>query len=191
MRVALFGGSFNPPHVGHQLLALYVLETAPIDELWLVPTFQHAFDKPLVSFQDRCRMCLLAVQALGPRVRVSDVEAQLGGPSQTLRTVERLRLDHPDTAFSVVIGADLRGEVDTWFQAETLRRTVPFIEVGRAGQQIAGVAMPAISSTEIRAALAAGRDTAAWVPKTVLDYITSLGLYGSPQTMRGTVRKTT
>ena len=45
MRVALFGGSFNPPHVAHQLVALYVLETQPVDELWLIPCFQHPFEK--------------------------------------------------------------------------------------------------------------------------------------------------
>ena len=68
MRVALFGGSFNPPHVAHQLAALYVLETAPVDELWFVPAFEHAFGKPLAPFDDRLAMCELAAAALGPRV---------------------------------------------------------------------------------------------------------------------------
>ncbi len=49
-RVALFGGSFNPPHVAHQMVALYVLETQPVDELWFVPTYAHPFGKALVDY---------------------------------------------------------------------------------------------------------------------------------------------
>src|SRR4051812_26752381 len=66
MRVAIFGGSFNPPHVGHQLAALWVLETAGVDELWFVPAFVHPFEKALAPFEDRRRMCERAAAALGP-----------------------------------------------------------------------------------------------------------------------------
>lgn len=186
MRVALFGGSFNPPHVAHQLAALYVLETAPVDALWFVPAFQHPFDKPLAPFPDRFRMCELAAAAVGPRARVSDVESRLGGASRTLRTVRQLMADHPDASFSLVIGSDLVAETATWHGAAELRSLLPFIVVGRAGRPsatgsadvAAQVLMPAVSSTEIRAGIAAGRDVSGLVPKTVLDYITSRGLYG-------------
>src|SRR6266511_3514070 len=79
MRVGIFGGSFNPPHVGHQMLGLYVLETAAIDELWFVPAFRHALGKPLEPFGHRLKMCERAVAALGARARVSDVEGVIGG----------------------------------------------------------------------------------------------------------------
>jgi len=180
VRIALYGGSFNPPHVAHQLVALYVLETEPVAELWFMPAFQHAFDKPLEPFAERFRMCELAAAALGARARVCDIESRLGGPSRTLRTVEKLKEEHPGTEFSLVIGADLLSEVDNWYGADTLRRLVPLIVVGRAGVRGSGpVAMPSISSTEIRAALGSGQDARAWVPKSVLDYITSRGLYGT------------
>src|SRR5204862_8276407 len=81
VRVALFGGSFNPPHIAHQLAALYVLETAPVDELWFVPAYEHAFGKPLAAFDDRLAMCKLTAAALGARARVSDVERAIGGAS--------------------------------------------------------------------------------------------------------------
>ena len=132
-RVALFGGSFNPPHVGHQLVALYVLETAGVDQLWFVPTFQHPFHKALETFEDRRAMCERAVEALGPRARVSDVEARLGGSSLTLRTVQRLIQDHPGHAFSLIIGSDLVPETDSWHGIAELRRLVPFIVVQRGG----------------------------------------------------------
>jgi nicotinate-nucleotide adenylyltransferase len=185
MRVALFGGSFNPPHVAHQLAALYVLETAPVDALWFVPAHEHAFGKPLVAFDDRLAMCELAAGALGPRVRVSDVERALGGRSLTLRTVRRLTEMHPEHAFSLVIGSDLLGDVASWYGGDELARTIPFIVVGRAGTSLpAGsapaVAMPDVSSTAVRAALAAGQPVAGVVPRAVLDYICRKGLYKEP-----------
>ena len=179
MRVALFGGSFNPPHVAHQLAALYLLETQPIDQLWMIPCFRHPFEKELAPFADRMRMCELAAAALGPRVRVSDIEGRLGGESRTLQTVRALQADHADAAFAVVIGSDLEAEVDRWYGVEELRRRVSFLVVGRPG---AGgkhdVRMPAVSSTEVRERLRDGRSVEALVPRTVLDYIRQTGLYG-------------
>lgn len=177
MRVALFGGSFNPPHVAHQLVALYVLETQPVEEVWLVPCFRHPFDKPLERFDDRLAMCELAAAALGPRARVIDIERTLGGPSRTLRTVKALRAAHANTEFSLVIGADLEGEIATWHGAEELRQTVPFIVVGRAGHGGGPVAMPAVSSSEVRERLAHGAAVDALVPRSVLDYIRQRKLY--------------
>ena len=174
-RVVLFGGSFNPPHVAHQLAALYVLETEPVDELWLLPCFRHPFDKALEAFEHRFRMCEIAAAALGPRVRVSDVERRLGGESRTLRTVRQLKQDHPDVAFSLLIGSDLVEESRSWYGAEELRREVPFVVVGRAGASGAegarAVEMPAVSSTEVRRALRQGRRPSDLVPRAVLDYI--------------------
>lgn len=75
-RVALFGGSFNPPHVAHQLVALYALETQPIDELWFLPVWDHVFGKQLASYADRVAMCEHAAAALGPRVKVDRGEEE-------------------------------------------------------------------------------------------------------------------
>lgn len=191
MRVALFGGSFNPPHVGHQMAALYVLETAAVDALWFVPAFRHPFDKPLADFDDRMKMCELAAAALGPRARVSDIERELGGPSRTLRTVQTVRRRYPDDVFSLVIGSDLVGEVDSWNGAAELRRLISFVVVGRAGRGAdahprsgGAVDIPDVNSTEIRATIGTGRRPAGLVPKSVLDYIASRGLYGSPPPTR-------
>jgi nicotinate-nucleotide adenylyltransferase len=188
MRVALYGGSFNPPHIGHQLAALYVLETAEIDQLWLIPCFKHPFEKSLVPFEDRFRMCELAAAPLGPRACVSDVERELGQESRTLRTLRTLQARHPAHRFSLVIGADLVGETGDWYGAEELRQAAPFIVVGRAGVPPTagappGVEMPAVSSTEIRRALAGGEPVAGLVSRAVLDYIYARGLWqaGEPE----------
>ena len=179
MRIALYGGSFNPPHLGHELAALYVLETSAVDELWLMPTFQHPFDKALESFEDRLAMCRLAAAALGPRARVTDIERELGDESRTLRTVRKLQQDFPENAFCLVIGADLVAELPTWQESAELRRSVPFIVVGRAGfeKDDGRLALPRVSSSEVRAALAAGRPVDGLVSRAVVDYISRHGLY--------------
>jgi nicotinate-nucleotide adenylyltransferase len=172
MRVAFFGGSFNPPHVAHQFVALYVLETAAVDELWLVPCAKHPFDKVLAPFEHRLRMCELAAAALGPRVRVSDIEGRLGGESRTLLTLKALRAEYPDRDFHLVVGADIEPELRQWYGADELLRDIPRIVVGRSGfGRGDGLAMPAVSSTEVRGRIARGQSVAHLVPRQVDAYI--------------------
>src|SRR5438132_412880 len=82
-RVAVFGGSFNPPHVSHVLAVVYALSVAPIDAVLIVPVFQHPFSKELASFDDRLAMCQAAMGWI-PRTAISAVERELGGESLTL-----------------------------------------------------------------------------------------------------------
>jgi nicotinate-nucleotide adenylyltransferase len=182
MQVAFFGGSFNPPHVAHQLVALFVLETSPVDELWLVPCWKHPFDKALAPYQHRLHMCELASRALGPRVRVSDIERRLGGESRTLLTIKALREQHPGHAFHLIIGADIEPELPSWYGAEELLRTVPRIVVGRGGYQGgSALAMPTLSSTEVRGRLLRGESVAGMVPRSVEEYVKANRLYEGEQ----------
>jgi nicotinate-nucleotide adenylyltransferase len=175
-RIALFGGSFNPPHVGHQLACLYVLETSACDEVWMVPTFVHPFEKQLAPFPDRLEMCRRAA-ARTQGLRVSTVEAELGGESRTLHTVQHLQREHPHDAFSLVIGADLLAERHLWYRADELERLCPFIVLGRAGYAGPEPALPEVSSTAIRARIARGEDCSRLVGREVLAYIHERGLY--------------
>ena len=174
-RVALFGGSFNPPHVAHQLACLVTLELSGCDEVWMMPTFQHPFQKSLAPFEDRFEMCRRAAQHLGG-VQVSRVEAELGGESRTLQTVKHLRRLHPAHAYTIVIGADLVDERKSWFGWDELEKMVDFFVIGRAGKG-PEPQLPPISSTEIRGKLARGEDVSRVVPQSVLEYIAEKGLY--------------
>jgi nicotinate-nucleotide adenylyltransferase len=186
-RVALFGGSFNPPHVAHQLVALYVLETQPIDELWFVPTFAHPFGKALVAYDHRIAMCELAAAALGPRAKVSPAEAELAIrpgfiASHTIDLVDRvIALGH---APRLVIGADIVREAAKWHRWADVVARAPPIVVGRGGYAALGggaageVTMPAVSATHVRDLLARGGSGAAGlVPRDVLRYIAEHKLY--------------
>ena len=106
-RVCLFGGSFNPPHVGHVFLSAWALSTQRFDELRWVPANAHAFGKELASFDERMEMCRRAIAVLDDRVTVSDVERRLGGQSRTIVTLEHLEAEEPGTTFTLLMGADL------------------------------------------------------------------------------------
>jgi nicotinate-nucleotide adenylyltransferase len=184
VKVALFGGSFNPPHVAHQLVALYVLETEGVDQIWFVPCWKHPFHKPLAPYENRLRMCELATKGLGSRARVSEIERTIGGPSRTINTVRRLRKMNPTHEYSLVIGSDVHDEVSSWYRADQLQASVPFIIVGRRAAKGAAdhtaITMPEVSSTEVRSLIRAGKSANGLVPRAVLDYIYRHGLYREP-----------
>jgi nicotinate-nucleotide adenylyltransferase len=184
MTIALFGGSFHPPHVAHQLVALYVLETYAVDALWFVPTYSHPFGKDLVAYEHRVAMCELAAMALGPRVRVDRSEETLARRagfvvSHTLDLVEMLADTHPGETFRLVIGSDILAETVKWYRWEELARRAPPIVVARPGYGGGeGAVMPDIAATRIRAMLASGAPgVEALVPRSVLRYIATHGLY--------------
>lgn len=183
-RVGVFGGSFNPPHVAHVLLvsAVLSLHEDEIDEILVVPTFQHPFAKALASFDDRLEMCRRAMGFL-PRTTISDVERELGGESRTLRTLEHLAKIHPTWSLRLIMGADLMLETPKWHAWDAIAKLAPPIVLGRVGVDYPGApapVLPAISSTEIRARIERGDDNAleAIVPSSVLEYIRARGLYG-------------
>jgi nicotinate-nucleotide adenylyltransferase len=180
-RVAVYGGSFNPPHVAHVLAAVYVLSTAPVDEVLVVPVYKHPFSKELASFEDRLEMCRLAFSWI-PGVSVSTVERELDGESLTLRTLEHLRATHPDWSMRLLLGADVIGDLPKWHRFDRISEIAPPIIVGRAGVVAEGAPepiLPRVSSTEVRDAIARG-DVAAvekLVPRDVLAHVSRHGLY--------------
>jgi nicotinate-nucleotide adenylyltransferase len=187
--VAIFGGSFDPPHVAHQMVCLWALSTGRADQVWLIPCFSHAFDKQLSSFEHRKAMCELAADPLPAGVRVSDIEADIGGTSRTFNTVTRLRDEHPELDFALLIGADLLAETSEWYRFDELQQLVELIVVGRPGYPSApgAVEFARVSSSEVRQRLASapgGEDASGLLPRGVLDYIRAHRLYGVVQDRR-------
>jgi len=177
-RIGLFGGSFDPPHVAHQLVCTLALSVGGMDEVWLVPCFRHAFDKDLAPFSDRLAMCGLTAEPFGSRVGVCDVERSLGGVSRTVVTLEKLRSLHPDHDFVLVVGADILDETSRWHAWDRIQALADLYVVGRSPVSgTDGVVLPDVSSTDIRARLRLGRNVAGLVPASVASYIQSRGLY--------------
>jgi nicotinate-nucleotide adenylyltransferase len=177
--IGVFGGSFDPPHLAHTLLAAYVLSAYPIDRLLVIPTFRHAFAKPLAPYAHRVSMCELAMADL-KRVEVSRIEEEIGGESLTLRTIEELSRRHPEAALRLVIGSDLLAETPRWYNFERVRQLAPPIIVARAGhrdQTVTGPELPLISSSEIRYKLSRDLLTEGFLSRAVAQYIKSHALY--------------
>lgn len=181
--VALLGGSFNPPHAGHLMVAHWVLSTRPVDEVWLLPSYVHPFGKSLAPFVDRVRMCELAVRTLrGAFVCAAEAELE-GDPlvGKTARTLEHLAGKHPGYRFSLVIGADVLPETAKWYRWDRVRELAGLIVVGREGYPPVDGApsFPAIASSAIREDLARGADVSGLVARRVLEYVRANGLYGA------------
>jgi nicotinate-nucleotide adenylyltransferase len=177
--VALFGGSFNPPHVAHQMVALFVLETSEVDALWVIPTYRHPFNKALMPFAHRMAMCERAFGPLGERVALSAVEQELDmDASRTLDTLHELGRRHPELSFRLVVGADILGETDSWYRWDEIARLAPPIVVGRRGYPGPDeLELPEVSSTEVRARLSRGDSALPLVSRAVMNYIAEHGLY--------------
>jgi nicotinate-nucleotide adenylyltransferase len=173
---------------------LLVLSTEDVERLLVVPAYQHPFGKPLAPFADRAAMCDLAMGWI-PGVEVSRVEESLGGESRTLRTLEHLASQHPEWHLRLVVGADILAEAPRWFGFEAIAKLAPPIVLARAGVSSAGaeagqaamsaqtrVALPQVSSTDVRAKIAEGawEELESLVPRKVLAYVRAKGLYGAP-----------
>ena len=187
--VALFGGSFNPPHVGHVLAVTYVLSVGWVERVLVVPVFEHALGKSLVDFEHRAEMARRAFGWL-PGVEVSTLESSLGAPSRTLRTILALEAQHPEWALRLLVGSDITGEIEKWQAFDQIERKAPPLYLRRAGAPatVTGPSLlPEVSSTEVRRLLAGARpeqppspELTALVPSAVLDYIWRERLFFQP-----------
>jgi len=193
MRTGLFGGTFDPIHTGHIIIAETVRSDFPLDRILFIPVGipPHKENTQITPAQMRYRMVELAVNAY-PYFAVSDCEIRKKGISYTIDTVRSLKSS--DTwgkdDFYLIIGMDSLLELNTWKKPEALLREIDTILVGRPGfdieavdhqfrQRVALVQTPLvdISSTEIRRRVREGKSIRTWVPDAVETYIREKGLY--------------
>lgn len=180
MRVALFGGSFNPPHVGHLMATTYVRATQAVDEVWWIPSWHHPFGKALVSFEHRVAMCRAIAADTSGWLKISEVEKELGGEGRTVDTLLHLRKVHPAAQFTLVIGSDIIKDLPKWKRFDEVQRLAQVLVLHRAGHPAPGVVGPPIievSSTEIREKFARGEAPVELVPRAALEYARTHGLY--------------
>ncbi|MEI9935694.1 MAG: nicotinate-nicotinamide nucleotide adenylyltransferase [Pseudomonadota bacterium] len=183
--VAIYGGSFDPPHVSHVLAAVYALKMGGFDRVLVVPVFEHAFHKQLAPFEHRVHMCDLAFAGIDG-VEVSPVERDLATPSLTLRTLEHLAALHPEWHMRLLVGSDVLGETAKWHAFERISQLAPPYVVARPGYEhpdAVAALLPDVSSTRIRSALITPSAPehvallAVSVPRAVRGYIAEHGLY--------------
>jgi nicotinate-nucleotide adenylyltransferase len=181
VQVALLGGSFNPPHVGHLLAAHYVRATQGVDEVWLMPTYVHPFGKVTVPFEHRVRMCERLCEDSAGWLKTSRVESEVGKDGRTVDTLEFLQARHPEHRYSLIIGSDILKDLPYWKDFPRLQRMARVLVLYRAGypaNEAVGPPLALVSSTEIRDRLARGDMPTDLVPRAVLSYAREHHLYG-------------
>jgi nicotinate-nucleotide adenylyltransferase len=185
MNIGLLGGTFNPPHIGHVMIAQQVLDFTDCDEVWFVPNYQQNPPKPTADAVDRLAMTRMIDL---PRTRVSTIEIdkQLDG-----RTINLLPHLPPEYSYRFIIGSDQLPTFHLWGEWEELLRRIPFLVFPRYGfpneplyPGMTVVGDPAIvasnvSSTKIRERVARGLSVSAFVPVGIGEYIKTKHLYGA------------
>lgn len=189
-RVGIFGGSFDPVHLGHLILAEAALEELDLDRIIFIPAGVSPFKQdrpPGASPQQRLAMLRLATGA-EPRFSVDDRELNRPAPSYAIDTVRSLMGDYPGVRFLFLIGADNLKDLPGWHEAGELMRLVDFAVLDRkdSGASLIGESgMPVvrrridISSTEIRQRAAEGLSIRFMVPEQVYEYIMNQAPYRS------------
>ncbi|MDG1479663.1 MAG: nicotinate-nicotinamide nucleotide adenylyltransferase [Myxococcota bacterium] len=179
--MAVYGGSFNPPHIVHAWVSTWLLWTDQVDAVWLVPVYQHAFEdrhgKRLAPYTDRMAWCAEMAADVDARIQVSDVESTLPTPSFTIDTLRHFKASHPEHSFRLVVGSDVIPQLPDWRDWAGIEAEFSPIIVGRAGYDSppGSVVFPGISSTEIRKKLRSGVDVGHLLTAGVREMIYSSG----------------
>lgn len=183
-RIGIFGGAFNPPHLGHVLVVAWALASGEVDEVWVVPSGGHPFGKPLAPWADRVEMCWRAFECFGERVSLLDVE-QEPRVHYSIDTVRILQARVPGMQWRWLMGSDTLQDAPRWKAWDELMQLAPPLIIPRAGHASAGetgtgaFALPAISSTHIRDCLAHARreEVRPLLPGGVMALVEEQGLY--------------
>jgi len=193
MHIALFGGSFNPPHIAHLIVAEVARDQFGFDAVWWIPnaTPPHKTNDQLAPASHRLAMTRAAI-ANHDSFSVCGIEVERPGVSYTVDTVRTLTEQHPDAQFSLLIGSDSLDTFHTWRAPDTIAELIELVVYKRPGglgdvaaprfaNQARYVAAPMleVSSTEVRQRCREGRSIRYMVPPPVQAYIHKHRLYGS------------
>lgn len=189
IRTGVFGGTFNPIHIGHLALANYLCEYGGLDEVWMVVSPQNPFKRDARLLDDHLRLAMVQAAVEGyPKLRASDVEFHLPRPSYMIHTLKKLSATYPERAFSLIIGADNWLAFDRWKSADEILHNYPIIVYPRPGYTLHEAALPdnvkvvdtpllEISSTFLRNALHEGKDVRYFLHPDVYRMIQENGWY--------------
>lgn len=191
MRIGIYGGSFNPIHLGHTQLAASIVAQGLVDELWLLVSplnpLKQGTTSDIAEYEHRLKMAELATQNL-EGVKVSDFERHLPLPSYTITTLGELHRAYPEHEFVLVIGADNWERFPRWYHADEIIANYSILIYRRPGCELDEKALPSsvqvvdtplydVSSTQIRESVKKGRMMRRWLDAQVVKYIKKHQLY--------------
>jgi nicotinate-nucleotide adenylyltransferase len=189
VRLGVYGGSFDPPHLGHLVAASDACEALGLNRLLWIPSAVHPLKGDRVRTAPEVRLEMVRAAIAGDeRFRADDLELRRAGPSYTVDTLRELRARHPEAELFLLAGADLLHELPRWREPDEVMRLATLAVVSREGDALAPesplpavavrVARVDVSSTEVRRRAAAGQTLRYLVPEPVRALIERYGLYG-------------
>jgi nicotinate-nucleotide adenylyltransferase len=190
-RIALFGGTFDPIHIGHLAVARQAYQQLKLDRVIFIPsgTPPHRATGPVATAEQRCAMVELAI-AKEPNFELSDLEARREGLSYTVDTVRTFAQTYPDASLYFILGDDCAAKLHRWKGIEEMLTLVTFIAAHRGGgkadaavaHRVVNLEMEAMpqASTYLRAALANGQTIEHDTASVVARFISEQGLYRNP-----------
>jgi len=189
MKIGLFFGSFNPVHVGHMIIANYMVSQTPLEQVWLVVSPQNPFKtkSSLARDYDRLHLVRLAI-AENPKLKASNIEFDLPKPSYTIDTLVYLKEQHPDHEFVLIMGGDNLGSFHKWKNYEIILRDYeiyvykrPSYELGDLQEHpkvnIFDAPLMQISASYIRKCIQNSLSVQYLVPENVFEYLNTSSLY--------------
>lgn len=189
-RVGILGGTFNPPHIGHLVIADQVHKQLDLDKIYFMPSFlpPHVDEKEAIAADKRVEMVEKVIKG-NNCFDIEKTEIKRGGKSYTFDTMDELTKQNPDTDYYFIIGGDMIDYLPKWYRIEDLLKIVQFVGIKRPGYSetsefpILWVDTPQldISSTYLRTKIAQGCSVNYLIPENVLDYIEQEGLYREKQ----------
>ena len=175
-RIALFGGAFDPPHLGHLLCACYAWHAESLDAIWVLPSAVHPWAKTMRPFADRLHLCALTFADL-PFVEVHDDERH-NASGRTFDLMSHLSKVYPAHRWWWIGGTDTHQQMPQWYRGNELAELLTPIPIPRRGyDDTHPAALPAISSSAIRELLARGADASALLPTAVVNHLSAKGWY--------------
>ena len=193
IRTGIFGGSFNPIHIGHLALANYLCEYGEVDEVWFLVSPQNPFKQQQHLLDDESRLRLVEASIAGyPHFRASNFEFTLPKPSYTVHTLERLSETYPERDFYLIIGGDNWAAFDRWKDPEKILANHHLLVYPRRGYEINKETLPdkvkavdtpllEVSSTFIRQCLSEGKDIRYFLHPAAYQLIKEEKLYTMPE----------
>lgn len=185
-RIGILGGTFDPPHMGHLIIAEEVRLALDLEEVWFIPSYTPPHKSNVKTKPEhRLKMIRLAIQG-NPYFKVDTIELERTGKSYTIDTIKELRKRHSDKKFYFIIGGDMVEYLPNWYQIEELKNLVTFVGVKRSNYStesafpiyIVDIPLIEISSTVLRKRCLEGTSVQYWLPHSVHQYIKEHQLYG-------------
>jgi len=189
-KIGIWGGTFDPPHIAHLIIAQEVLEKLKLDQVWFIPSRipPHKRNKPVTNTLQRWQMLKLALSG-NPKFVASDIELRRKGISYTVDTLRTLSLQKPKRKLYLILGADNLKFLPGWKEPEEIFRLAQVVLVRRPGLKISRAnswvkkrvlieaPLLEISSSQIRERVKKGESITYWVPEKVKRYIEKYKLY--------------